>query len=181
MSLPSNIRVSIEFKNSIVFAGEDVECIITFKNIASLPGSKAAPTSAANNTTRRLPSIPRRSSIQKPGLASSVSQANASRSDLQSAIDSQSRGAGGPRHHEPSPIKGHGRSLSILSLASETSSANDLSKSNVEGGSRKPNVHRRSASLNSSQILLTGTLAGMWMSICTSNATHRSRAYVTDQ
>ena len=37
----SNIRASVQWKQSTVFAGEEVECTITFKNIASAPDTQS--------------------------------------------------------------------------------------------------------------------------------------------
>jgi hypothetical protein len=150
MSLPSNIRVSIQFKNSIVFAGEDVECIITFKNAASRPTASIATALVANTAPRR-----RRQSLQSSAFALPPSQPKASRSDPQPAADPPVW----PR--APSPRKGHGRSLSILSLASEASAPNDQSKSGVDGGSRRPHGHARSQSHNP----VIGTQTGTWFAL----------------
>lgn len=35
----SDLRVSVRWKNSTVFAGEEIECIITFKNVSQAPRS----------------------------------------------------------------------------------------------------------------------------------------------
>ena len=39
----SDIRVSVQWKNSTVFAGEDIECTITFKNIALARSVRRSP------------------------------------------------------------------------------------------------------------------------------------------
>ena len=39
----SDIRVSVQWKSSSVFAGEDLECIITFKNIAQVEHGPKSP------------------------------------------------------------------------------------------------------------------------------------------
>ncbi|KAJ9664914.1 Golgi membrane exchange factor (Ric1p-Rgp1p) subunit [Coniosporium apollinis] len=45
--MSTNIRVFIKFKESTVFAGEDIECTVTFKNIAPVPGTEGSPTRGA--------------------------------------------------------------------------------------------------------------------------------------
>src|ERR1700712_2236572 len=46
---PSNIRVSGQFSKSTVFAGEDVECTVTFKNTARENGERSPSRSPKNN------------------------------------------------------------------------------------------------------------------------------------
>ncbi|KAF1991396.1 Rgp1-domain-containing protein [Aulographum hederae CBS 113979] len=46
---PSNIRVSVQWKHATVFAGEDVECTITFRNVAPVPGAQTAQKRPLNN------------------------------------------------------------------------------------------------------------------------------------
>ncbi len=41
--MPSNIHVFVRFKEPSVFAGEDVECTITFKNVANLQQPSSDP------------------------------------------------------------------------------------------------------------------------------------------
>lgn len=49
----SNIRVAIEWKKPAVFAGEDLECVITFKNVAQVPNPKKIATEARNHNPPR--------------------------------------------------------------------------------------------------------------------------------
>ncbi|TLD14825.1 Rgp1-domain-containing protein [Venturia nashicola] len=46
---PSNIRVSVQFTKSTVFSGEDVECTITFKNVAREHNETSPARSPQNN------------------------------------------------------------------------------------------------------------------------------------
>ncbi|KAM0494804.1 hypothetical protein ACHAP8_008449 [Fusarium lateritium] len=41
--VPSNIRVFIRWHDQTVFAGEEVKCTITFKNVAPVPGQSKPP------------------------------------------------------------------------------------------------------------------------------------------
>ena len=133
-----------------MYAGEEVECIITFKNIATVPGQakdEAQQPSLSNGIPRdgrhsQAPSVSqsRRSSIApaKPPLARAQSAMN-------TKVGTQVRGhrptlslnvvsatSKGGLHSAPLPAKapnsavtaakGHGRSLSIMSLGSDAAS-----------------------------------------------------------
>ena len=52
----SDIRVSVQWKNSSVFAGEDLECVITFKNVSR---AHYAPQSPSPNPQPRIASFGR--------------------------------------------------------------------------------------------------------------------------
>ena len=52
----SDIRVSVQWKNASVFAGEDVECVITFKNVSQ---ANYAPKSPSPNSQPRAASFGR--------------------------------------------------------------------------------------------------------------------------
>lgn len=54
MSSPSsNIRVFIKWTEQTVFAGEDIECQITFKNVAPHPTSKPLQLGSSNGSSQR--------------------------------------------------------------------------------------------------------------------------------
>ncbi|KAF1962969.1 Rgp1-domain-containing protein [Byssothecium circinans] len=61
--MSSNIRVFVQWKNPTVFAGEDIECTITFKNIALPNGSDRSPIRKVNGFApggerqRKLPPV----------------------------------------------------------------------------------------------------------------------------
>ncbi|KAL1382116.1 Rgp1-domain-containing protein [Phyllosticta capitalensis] len=190
------IRVSVSFSESCVFAGEDVTCTITFKNVSTTSSDRSpARLSAADpkhpllgdRTRPKAQPAPRPPSVAHsaaqsvaPSVLSSV-PAPASRnpssfhhvSAQPSPGDSGAaspaafgRGRGhrpalslsapqyAPGAKVPSPLTaafdgttspgGHGRSLSIMSLHSETSGANN---GNVGLAKRPGKLHRRSASL----------------------------------
>ncbi|KAF2201944.1 Rgp1-domain-containing protein [Delitschia confertaspora ATCC 74209] len=161
--MSSNIRVFVQWKESTVFAGENIECTITFKNVAPPSGAdrSAARSSKQNghsvggdryrklnpiqsSTTR--PSISRNSSFasqitphlrgHKPALSLSTPSVTPGRSPLQ--------GNGASNNGSTIPRYKHGRSLSIISMG--TDAAAEVSHDRAP--SRRPaRGHGRSASL----------------------------------
>ncbi|KAL8734711.1 MAG: hypothetical protein Q9166_001367 [cf. Caloplaca sp. 2 TL-2023] len=49
----SNIRVSVEWDRAAVFAGESIDCVITFRNVAQAPNSKRASTPTSYHSSPR--------------------------------------------------------------------------------------------------------------------------------
>ncbi len=47
----SDIRVSVQWKNPTIFAGEDIECTITFKNIAVARSLRRSPSPSSHKTS----------------------------------------------------------------------------------------------------------------------------------
>ncbi|KAK0266478.1 Golgi membrane exchange factor (Ric1p-Rgp1p) subunit [Friedmanniomyces endolithicus] len=175
---PSNIRAYVQWREPTVYSGEDIECIITFKNIgrtveeeqgedvqtplASVNGyrhgrtpsyaTSAAPsrrTSIAQNrpTPSRTPSgvgardaPPSRG--HRPALSLNVVSAS-SRAGLRSAPSQVKT----PQNPFIQSAKGHGRSLSIMSLGSDAPSDSRPSIQNRPPGMRPAKGHSRSASL----------------------------------
>ncbi|KAJ4356102.1 Golgi membrane exchange factor (Ric1p-Rgp1p) subunit [Didymosphaeria variabile] len=166
--MSSNIRVFVQWKNSTVFAGEDIECTITFKNTALPEGRDKSPIRKANGFApggerqRKLPpvhsstrpSVSRNSSFtslggpaqylrgHRPALsvqtASSIGDRNRSPQPHSGAFNN---GSATPKHKH-----GHGKSLSIISLG--TDAATDISHERSASAARRPmRGHGRSASL----------------------------------
>ncbi|KAF3008618.1 hypothetical protein E8E13_008121 [Curvularia kusanoi] len=158
----SNIRVFVQWKDATVFAGEDVQCTITFKNVANPGGRDPSPVRRHNGFApggerqRKLPpvhsstrpSISRNSSFvsQIPGsphlrghsTAASVHAASIA-GDVRSPI-TPSGGFGNPgRGHK------HGRSISIISLG--TDAATGGSHNGSVTPTRPSRGHGRSASM----------------------------------
>ncbi|KAK4039127.1 Rgp1-domain-containing protein [Parachaetomium inaequale] len=46
----TNIRVFVRWHEQVVFAGEELKCTITFKNVARPPGSSSSPSASASST-----------------------------------------------------------------------------------------------------------------------------------
>ncbi|KAK0347111.1 Golgi membrane exchange factor (Ric1p-Rgp1p) subunit [Friedmanniomyces endolithicus] len=175
---PSNIRAYVQWREPTVYSGEDIECIITFKNIgrtveeeqgedvqtplASVNGyghgrtpsyaTSAAPsrrTSIAQSrpTPSRTPSgVGARdapaSRGHRPALSLNVMSAS-SRAGLRSAPSQVKT----PQSPFIQSAKGHGRSLSIMSLGSDAPSDSRPSIQNRPPGMRPVKGHSRSASL----------------------------------
>ncbi|EPE30471.1 hypothetical protein GLAREA_03438 [Glarea lozoyensis ATCC 20868] len=165
MSTPlSNIRVFVQWTEQTVFAGEDVECEITFKNIATVPTpsrSTLHPSSAAGNgfapggeRPRKAPSVQAKNGSTSPrprplrperGHKASLSlNVPPSSARSQRTTDSWN---GAPLSGVKKGKGGHSRSVSIISIgASESSTIAD--GGNVNSNDRPRNKgHGRSASL----------------------------------
>ncbi|KAI7626253.1 Rgp1-domain-containing protein [Hortaea werneckii] len=174
---PSNIRAFVHWREPAVYAGEEIECIITFKNIAKPPGQDEGEdelqTPLANGAprVRGVPSAPhsrrgsyatgRPQSSRAPSAASSRGAPPPPARGHRPAL-SLSLVNSGPRnglHSAPlqarTPTnggmsgKGHGRSLSIMSLGSDMASETRTTTTTAAAQpSRRPaKGHGRSASL----------------------------------
>lgn len=161
MSTPStNIRVFVQWTEQTVFAGEEVECQITFKNVASTPPPPRTllhPSSTngflAGGERQRKPPIAqaRNSSTLSPRPAP---QARGHRPALSlSAPVGMGRSPPGPGSwtagHSKASASGstHKRSVSIISIGASESAADDAASSGTADGQRMMRAHRRSASL----------------------------------
>ncbi|KAI1388881.1 Rgp1-domain-containing protein [Hypoxylon trugodes] len=156
----SNIRVFVTWDDQTVFAGEDIKCRITFKNIAPGPNEARSPSrhpqSQLHPVERSRQPSPLLSPRTKPnnGLTPPVS-ARGHRSTLSLTVpSSSSRLRGPPQQWTPTqsqpPRSGHAhkRSLSIVSIGS-AATIEEQSKGNTTPGRppRPPRGHGRSASL----------------------------------
>lgn len=159
---PSNIRVFVQWKDSTVFAGEDVQCTITFKNVANPEGRDPSPARKHNGFApggerqRKLPpvhsftrpSISRNSSFVSniPGSphlrghrpAQSL-HASSVAGDARSPISPGGAFGNNGRGHK------HGRSISIISLG--TDAAVGGSHNGSVTPTRPNRGHGRSASM----------------------------------
>lgn len=185
-SSSSSIRVFIRWSEHSVFAGEDVNCEITFKNVASLQdpnrglvqnGRIHAPvssdrirkhpplTSAASNLRRSVstrPAAPDRGHRSTLSLNLATTDGRSERG-IDSWKDSHSKAG--------TESGAHRKSVSIISLG-QSESALDDSKSHASfaPGSRRPSkTHGRAASLqivprrNNLSIGSTGPPSGKFM------------------
>nr|POE96491.1 protein sat1 [Quercus suber] len=194
----SNVRAFVHWREPAVYAGEQIECVITFKNIAPaqrkeapeqvdgstpLPrqeedgrnggfsfdprksstatGSKQGAPGPVPQSRRasivqaasRTPSIPSTRAVSgrgrghRPTLSLNVVSAT-SKTGLRSAPLPQGRF--NPTQSTVQPTRGHGRSLSIMSLGSDVRSDGKIASSSTNGGEpgkRLNRRHSRSASL----------------------------------
>ena len=181
VSNPSNIRAFVRWREPSVYAGEEVECIITFKNVAVPPGQEQkdedvtglpnAPLRDGRQSQAQQTSHSRRSSLAQAKATSARAPSVGSVKGLQSSgahrptlslnvVSGPSRGG-----LQSAPIQakapnsavqatGHGRSLSIMSLGSDVTSEG---RGTMPGpASKRPTKARgRSASL---QVLPKPTL-----------------------
>ncbi|KAI1210303.1 Rgp1-domain-containing protein [Annulohypoxylon truncatum] len=153
----SNIRVFITWDDQTVFAGEDIKCHITFKNIAPGPNQ-------TRSSSQQPPTIPERSRQPSPLLSPRTKPNNGltppaptrgHRSTLSLTVpSSSSRLRGPPQQWTPTqsspqrPGHAHKRSLSIVSIGSAaTIEEQSHGKSSPARPPRPPRGHGRSASL----------------------------------
>lgn len=161
----SQIRVFIRWHDQTVFAGEEVKCTITFKNVASSPEEQQrqrqqleqAQQANAQSDRHRLTSSLHTRAKPSPNLSSpplGKGHRRAAHSVSVPASDFRSR-SGSVQWSSPGPASdgrqghAHKRSLSILSFGSAVAPADDHTLRN-EGAIKSPRplrAHNRSASL----------------------------------
>jgi hypothetical protein len=158
----SNIRVFVQWKNATVFAGEDVECTITFKNVALPEGRGRSPGRAQNGFApggerqRKLPPVhssTRPSVSRNSSFASQIPPPSHIRGHRPALSLSTPTNAGGGRSPAPQSAAfgnntgghSHGRSLSIISLGTDAATEVNRDKSGTPG--RPMRGHARSGSL----------------------------------
>jgi hypothetical protein len=157
----SNIRVFVQWKNATVFAGEDVECTITFKNVATPEGRGRSPARARNGFApggerqRKLPPVhssTRPSASRNSSFASQIPPPPSHLRGHRPALSLSTPAAGEPRSPVPQSASGnntggqsHGRSLSIISLG--TDAATEVNRDRSAAPGRPMRGHARSGSL----------------------------------
>lgn len=164
----SDIRVSVQWKNPTVFAGEDIECTITFKNIALAPSthrsSSPNPHTASHGSHREL----WKEALPVPSANASTSAIHRKSPSLSGFSQSQARthkqalSLNSANNSPKSPIVGfhegtsktstpgdnkHRRSVSIVSIRGD---ANDETSphSHLLNSGRSSHGHTRAASLH---------------------------------
>lgn len=163
MSTPlTNIRVFVHWTEQTVFAGEDVECEISFKNVATTPtpSRTALHPSAANGFAsggerqRKGPGVQVKNNTLSPrppqttrGHRTTLSLTAPVTSVRSSQIGSGSWNAGHSRGGKEGGS--HKRSVSIISIGASETAANDAAtRSSLPDGPRRlSRGHGRSASL----------------------------------
>jgi hypothetical protein len=158
--MTSNIRVFVQWKNSTVFAGEDIECTITFKNVAPPSGRDPSPLRAKQNgfvgaeRQRKLPPVhssTRPSMSRNSSLSSQMPPPHLRAHRPALSLNTPST-AGGLRSHVPpngafsngGATPTHGKSLSIMSLGTDAATEVSYDRSATK---RPMRGHGRSASL----------------------------------
>lgn len=151
----SNIRVFVHWRDQTVFAGEAVQCTVTFRNIA--PEANQSPAQA--NGQQQSPSERQRlaSPLQPRGKAAAASARGHKRAALSLSVPSPSSRSRQGSIHWPQPVvpgdgrpgHAHKRSVSIVSIGSTTSTIDEHSYSpRVDHSPRTPrHSHNRASSL----------------------------------
>ena len=168
----SDIRVSVQWKSASVFAGEDLECIITFQNTSQAHQTSALPlqglqdrfsSSGRERWKGSLPHHPARSSIghtrnnsfsaadapakilsksHKPGLSLSNAQLDTRVNPAITSTEIKQPGPGDAQNGK------HRRSVSIVSVTGDPYATQYESKQAQTSTSRRPaRNHTRAASL----------------------------------
>jgi RAB6A-GEF complex partner protein 2 len=166
--MPSDLQVFVKWKEQTVFAGEDVECTITFKNVAEIAESepstphpqhqrrtsravnvatandgyfaaKSSPTFFFGGSRRSVPSSPRRSALGSHRVSASLSSPLTGSHSF-------------PPLHAPSHLNNgsnyqHKRSVSILSIESDNSGVLEKPPASSQYTRPRAWAHGRSASL----------------------------------
>ncbi|OWO97449.1 hypothetical protein B2J93_5262 [Marssonina coronariae] len=158
----TNIRVFVQWTEQTVFAGEDIECLVTFKNIANAPTSKTSlhPSSANTSTPadrqrknaisqiRNNASLSPRAPFSSRGHRTTVSMSVPAPSIAPQPVM--------PAWWNGAPIKiaqagrnAHKRSVSIMSIGASEGCADDVAShsSFPERPRGGPRGHERSTSL----------------------------------
>ncbi|KAM7208457.1 Rgp1 domain containing protein [Naviculisporaceae sp. PSN 640] len=151
----SNIRVFVNWQDQVVFAGEEVRCTITFKNVAPVPGS------GSNSSNGTAPNT--------PGPSSSSSR-HASRQPPGGNGGNNGGGGGGERRNKANAVglgaptssssaRGHRSSLSLSTSAAASRSRSgsipwspggpslESPNSSGSGSRRNGHGHKRSVSI----------------------------------
>ncbi|TKA67317.1 hypothetical protein B0A55_09070 [Friedmanniomyces simplex] len=174
---PSNIRAYVQWREPSVYAGEDIECIITFKNIGRTVEDEQGEdvqTPPANGNGYGHGRTPSYATSAAPSRRTSIAQGWPTPSRALSVT--AAKGAPPSRGHRPAlslnvvsapsrtglrsaplqirtphstirSVKGHGRSLSIMSLGSDSPSDSGPPAASRPPGARPTKGHGRSASL----------------------------------
>ncbi|KAF4313220.1 Rgp1 [Botryosphaeria dothidea] len=154
------IRVSVAFKESSVFAGEDVQCTITFKNVASTQApAERTPSHASSGDARylhpersRSKPLPVRAPSVAPSVAPSIapsipSSVQPSASKNSSIHDVAVIPQGAQSAAPPGRVRGHRPALSLNTPHLPGSPRSPSALNNIPNGSTTP-VHKHGRSLS---------------------------------
>lgn len=158
--MPSNLRALVQWRDQSVFAGEDIECVITFKNISRTPQQRERD-GAQSKQRSRLEALQPILERQRNVTASTTF----TRQSFNRRLSITSNSTVAPRLGHKATLsldvgpstppsqstatmgrpKAHGRSLSILSISADNSGPKSARNPLASPG--RPLNHRRSASL----------------------------------
>ncbi|GAM84400.1 hypothetical protein ANO11243_023940 [Dothideomycetidae sp. 11243] len=158
--MPSHLRTYVQWRDHSVFAGEDIECVITFKNVARTPQQRDRDAAQPRPRSRLDPLQPILERQRNTTLSTTFTKTTLARLP---SVASASTAPQRPGHRatlslgvEPSTPptdhafiqrrpKAHGRSLSILSIG--TGNGSPAGSRNSPASPGRPGCHARSASL----------------------------------
>lgn len=166
--MQSDIQVFVRFKERSVFAGEEIQCTITFKNAGSIadnitpdmktwqPGSWTTSGSAAENSLSKRggglgSQNPRLAAINNRGARKTLKSGHRTTASLSipstsSSMSGSTRGTA-PSVTQSRPSHKHQRSVSIISLGSPDIGNEGTQRATFPPRSRSTVNHSRSASL----------------------------------
>ncbi|KAF2839535.1 Rgp1-domain-containing protein [Patellaria atrata CBS 101060] len=157
--MSTDIRVFVQWKEFTVFAGEEIQCTITFKNVAPLPGSSRSPVRGSKSNGERQRKFTASQNTPKLAISrnsSFISQVpsvpeHGHRPTLSLSTPSAVNGhppAPPTQNVPPTCAHRHGRSLSILSMGTDIIGDEGHARSISTTTARRPmRGHGRSASL----------------------------------
>lgn len=188
--MPSNIQVFVRFKEHSVFAGEEIQSTITFKNVASTSDnaadykdwqSKGWPSSATGEHSRTGGSAnlsmqnPRQAAINIHGARKTPNSGHRTTASLsipfKGALNSGSTSWTAPPATDSSTSNRHQRSVSIISLGSPDVGTEEIRRAIFPSRSRPPIQHSRSATLQANPRGKEGSPGGQTR--CESNLSPR--------
>lgn len=164
----SDIRVSVQWRSSSIFAGEDLECVITFKNVAHVQQIRNSLTPSshlrgqASGRERWKESLPQQgtnksfgntlnSSFTQTGLSQETLKVHKPALSLTSPIStrhnsSTSLNQAAPAGHDDRKAK-HRRSISIVSIVNDPYHGRTTQDGTVPPSRPDGRGHARAASL----------------------------------
>ena len=187
----SNIKITVDWAGSAVFAGDDVECVITFQNVAPAPVRARPPSSFAHLRASEPRRPLRRSELSRQRTPTSrnlsLPQGNVGSASVDTLplAASSSGTVQQPQHTQDTVAKlnaqKHGRSISIISMGSNTPLSGPKGRSagrNYSPHDKRP--HLRTTSLqgvqsSTSSSSAINTLTSSWLT------THPASFHVSRQ
>lgn len=147
--MPSDVNVFVRFKDRSVFAGEELNCVITFKNAASTPDILTS--SGVNRGNPRHVVVPSGPSTRKASHSRVPSRAARSKTRHQASFSLSNPPP--PKNPDqdksvPKPETKHQRSVSIVSIGSHSLNTNADKYSAKSSRGQSPALgHRRSSTV----------------------------------
>lgn len=161
----SDIRVSVQWKNSTVFAGDETECRITFKNAAPPRNLRRSPSPSSRHGSSRerwKETLPLRTAHGAPTSSTRISTSilglphpNTRSHRPALSLSTSVRSPVGPKLGIPEAISRapnsgknkHGRSVSIVSIGGDTIDEASSPGPMLSAAGRPVRGHARAASL----------------------------------